>query len=97
LPNWEEIRKTRLEKGLKKRQLFRLLNPPKFDWESPYENPNKRRKLTPESVSEIRRRYGLGETCTALGIEFGIHSSTVMQVVHFMIWKRGAPSPKSDP
>lgn len=44
------------------------------------------RKLTWESVTEIRRRASSGETCHALGAEFGVRHQTISDVVRFVTW-----------
>lgn len=87
LPNWPEIRADRLKKKNERRRLYRLQNPLKEGAEDPFINPNKRRKLTPESVFEIRARYKDGESQKDLAIKFDVHHGTIHQIVTNKIWK----------
>lgn len=43
-------------------------------------------KLNDESVLAIRQRFREGETSTTLGKEYGVHPSTIMQVVRRVTW-----------
>jgi len=43
-------------------------------------------KLTAETVVEIRRRRGMGETTVALGAAFGVHSSHVSRLCRGLAW-----------
>ena len=46
-----------------------------------------RRRLNDIQVREIRRRYGAHETCTALGEEYGVSSTTINSIVRGYIYK----------
>ena len=43
-------------------------------------------KLTEAVVSDIRRRYGLGEKQKALADEYDVHPSTISNIVHGVTW-----------
>ena len=43
-------------------------------------------KLTVEQVKEIRRRRNAGETCNALGLEFGVHGAHVSKITRGKKW-----------
>lgn len=44
-------------------------------------------KLNPDKVREIRSRHGMGETQTALSLEFGVSRRTVGDVVNRKLWR----------
>jgi hypothetical protein len=48
------------------------------------------RKLTPEQVSEIRRRAAAGAMQTTLGDEFGVTKGAIWAIVHRKNWAREA-------
>jgi len=44
-------------------------------------------KLTVQDVLEIRRRYGAGESQSALAREFGVHTPAIHKIVHRLHWR----------
>lgn len=44
------------------------------------------KKLTWEAVREIRRRRANGETATSLGHAFGVHPTTIREIVREILW-----------
>jgi len=43
-------------------------------------------KLVSEEIIQIRQRYEQGETQSALAREFGVHKSTIWEIVNRKIW-----------
>ena len=50
------------------------------------EHPRPTAKLTPKQVMDAKRAYANGTTQTALGLKYGVHSSTISRAVRGEKW-----------
>lgn len=79
--------------GISRKLLRRRLN---YGW-SPTEVLRSRvRKLTPEAVFDIARRYRSGEVGAALAAEYGVIPDVVYRIANKTLWKKLQESEKRD-